>query len=177
MIPSMRCSSPYLSFLLWEQSLKLKGHLRNNMYRPHASNSILIGREKACIESFSQKVAYHYCLGPLIACKRCQHNVPIEICCVILYRYWGHFCSLFWGALITFAEGTAGDRRDQTNGRQHHTLKRLRLLIFFVLFCGECPMLRRKSLLSWGFQFATVHSWWWVIPGTYFFKTKNEIAF
>lgn len=150
MIPSMRCSSPYLSFLLWEQSLKLKGHLRNNMYRPHASNSILIGREKACIESFSQKVAYHYCLGPLIACKRCQHNVPIEICCVILYHYWGHFCSLFWGALITFAEGTAGDRRDQTNGRQHHTLKRLRLLIFFCIVLWGMPHAKEKIFTQLG---------------------------
>lgn len=60
--------------------------------------------------------------------------------------------------------------------RQRHTLKWLRFC-FLSCFCGECPTLKRKSLLSWGFQFATVHSRWWVIPGTYFFKPKIKSHF
>lgn len=143
-------------------------------------NLILIGREKAGIESFSPKVAYRYCFlgGPLLHVKdanvMCQYKFAVSYCIFIESTS----VPLSGGALITFAEGAAGDRRDQTNGRQHHTLQWLRFFFFFFkCFCGERPTLRRKSLLSWGFQFATVHSWWWVIPGTYFFKTKNEIAF
>lgn len=60
--------------------------------------------------------------------------------CVILYLNREHFCSLFGGALITFAEGAAGDRRDKTNRRQHHTLKRLRFIFFFLnAFVGNAP--------------------------------------
>lgn len=76
---------------------------------------------------------------------------------------------------MTFAEGAAGDRRDRTSVWQHHTLKRLRVVVvFFVCFLfgffvlvfdemlswGSAPRLggKNKSLLSWGFQFATVHS-------------------
>jgi len=43
---------------------------------------------------------------------------------------------------MTFAEGAAGDRRDQTNGQQHHTLNRLRTLSFFYAFyafVGDAP--------------------------------------
>lgn len=83
MIPSMRCSSPRLSFLLWEPSLESRGH-RVQEHKPHASNSILIGREKGLhwILFFKKKTkkthkwpSYRYCFeGPE---KMPMHNVPI----------------------------------------------------------------------------------------------------
>lgn len=45
--------------------------------------------------------------------------------------------------------------------------------VFFVCFLwGEI-----YTQFWGGSQFATVHSWWWVIPGTYFFKTKKKLHF
>lgn len=88
-------------------------------------NLILIGREKAGIESFSPKVAYRYCFlgGPLLHVKdanvMCQYKFAVSYCIFIESTS----VPLSGGALITFAEGAAGDRRDQTNGRQHHTLQ------------------------------------------------------
>lgn len=88
-------------------------------------------------------------------------------------------CFRFGGALI---KGDAAGDSGFKHRQQHHTLQQLRcvfLLCFYYfisLLMWEFPTLRRKSLLSWGFQFATVHSWW-VIPGTYFFKTKNKLHF
>lgn len=80
MIQSMRCSSPYLSFLLWEQSLKLRRpSARSRTYRPHASklNPYCWG-EEARIESSSQKDGLLLLFGEtLLHVKRCQCIVPI----------------------------------------------------------------------------------------------------
>lgn len=48
---------------------------------------------------------------------------------------------------MTFAEGVGGDRRDQTKGRQHHTLKQLR--IFFMLLWGM-PQAKEKIFTQLG---------------------------
>lgn len=142
MIPSMTCSSPYLSFLLWEQSLRFKGHPAQQYV------------QTSCLElnpNWSKKGLYSipFSNGSLLlpfdglllhlkdANVTCQFKFAVSYC--VFCRQ--HFCSLFGGALITFAEGAAGDRRDQTNGRQHHTLKWLRFFFFFFFnaFVGNAP--------------------------------------
>lgn len=65
MIQSMRCTSPYLSFLLWEQSLKLwRPSARSRTYRPHASklNPYCRGKRLA-LNPLPKKMASCYCLG------------------------------------------------------------------------------------------------------------------
>lgn len=73
--------------------------------------------------------------------------------------YLEHSCSLsggaFWKKKKTFAEGAAGDRRDQTKGWQHHALKRLRFVLFvllclFLMLLWGTPHAKEENLYSVG---------------------------
>lgn len=154
-IQSVKCSSPRLSFWLWEQRLTFKGHVHN-------LNTDLMPNKP----NWKETGQYH----PALIVAYCKRQGPVWHSGMLWSANLLHStCSLWGGALIHWVEGTAG-QREQTHGANTASCRDV-----YMLLRGHPH--RKKSLLSCGFQFATVHSWSWVIPGTYFFKTKNEIAF
>lgn len=95
-IQSVKCSSPWLSFWLWEQRLTFKGHVHN-------LNTDLMPNKL----NWKETGPYH----PALIVAYCKRQGPVWHSDMLWSANLLHStCSLWGGALIHWVEGTAGQR-------------------------------------------------------------------